>query len=83
MKKSIDASVRLSVIRDRLIELDAIETRSTEQESELQALMASGRRRNSSTAPRRRPKGKRSCIVWTSTCYRKCGSVEGIAPRPA
>ena len=39
MKKSIDASVRLSVIRDRLIELDAIETRSTEQESELQALM--------------------------------------------
>ena len=40
MKKSIAASIRISEIRDRLVELDAIETRSTEQESEQTALMA-------------------------------------------
>ena len=39
MKKSIAASIRISEIRDRAFELEAIETRSTEQESELQALM--------------------------------------------
>ena len=40
MKKSIAASIRISEIRDRLVELEAIETRSTEQESEQKALMA-------------------------------------------
>ena len=40
MRKSIAASIRISEIRDRLVELDAIETRSTEQESEQTALMA-------------------------------------------
>ena len=40
MKKSIAASIRISEIRDRATELDAIETRSTEQESELTSLMA-------------------------------------------
>ena len=40
MKKSIAASIRLSEISDRGFELEAIETRSAEQESELQALMA-------------------------------------------
>ena len=40
MRKSIAASIRISEIRDRLVELDGIETRSTEQESELTALMA-------------------------------------------
>ena len=40
MRKSIAASVRISEIRDRLVELDAIETRSTEQNSEQTALMA-------------------------------------------
>ena len=40
MRKSIEASIRISEIRDRLVELDAIETRSTEQESEQTALMA-------------------------------------------
>ena len=39
MKKSIAASVRISEIRDRLVELDAIETRSTEQTAEQTALM--------------------------------------------
>ena len=40
MRKSIAASIRISEIRDRLVELDAVETRSTEQESEQTALMA-------------------------------------------
>ena len=40
MKKSIAASIRLSEISDRGFELEAIETRSTEQESELTALLA-------------------------------------------
>ena len=40
MKKSIAASIRVSEIRDRAAELDAIETRSTEQEAELTALLA-------------------------------------------
>ena len=40
MRKSIAASIRISEIRDRLVELDSIETRSTEQESEQTALMA-------------------------------------------
>ena len=39
MKKSIAASIRISEIRNRAFELEAIETRSTEQETELQALM--------------------------------------------
>ena len=38
MRKSIEASIRISEISDRLRELDAIETRSTEQESEAAAL---------------------------------------------
>ena len=38
MRKSITASLRVSEISDRLRELDAIETRSTEQESEAAAL---------------------------------------------
>ena len=38
MRKSISASIRISEISDRLRELDAIETRSTEQESEAAAL---------------------------------------------
>ena len=40
MRKSIAASIRISEIRDRLVELDAIETRSTEQTAEQTALMA-------------------------------------------
>ena len=40
MKKSIAASIRISEIRDRLVELDAVETRSTEQDTEQTALMA-------------------------------------------
>ena len=40
MKKSIAASIRVSEIIDRAAELDAIETRSAEQESELTALLA-------------------------------------------
>ena len=39
MKKSITAAIRISEIRNRAFELEAIETRSTEQETELQALM--------------------------------------------
>ena len=39
MRKSIAASIRVSEIRDRLTELDGIETRSTEQESEKNSLM--------------------------------------------
>ena len=39
MRKSIAASIRISEIRDRLVELDGIETRSTEQESEQKSLM--------------------------------------------
>ena len=39
MRKSIAASIRISEIRDRLVELDTIETRSTEQETERVKLM--------------------------------------------
>ena len=40
MRKSIAASIRISEIRDRLVELDGIETRSAEQDTELSTLMA-------------------------------------------
>ena len=39
MRKSIAASIRISEIRDRLVELDGIETRSTEQDTEVKSLM--------------------------------------------
>ena len=40
MRKSIAASIRISEIRDRLVELDGIETRSAEQDTEQASLMA-------------------------------------------
>ena len=40
MRKSITAAIRISEIRDRLTELDGIETRSAEQETESTALAA-------------------------------------------
>ena len=81
MRKSIAASVRISEIRDRLVELDAIETRSTEQNSEQTRSWPSGRRRNLSTAPRRTPKGKRSCILRDFNVLPETRERRAIRPR--
>ena len=40
MRQSIKAAIRISEIKDRMTELDEVETRSTEQETEFQALKA-------------------------------------------